>query len=100
KGFRAVVDREKLGYPVTVLIGIHLKNARDSAMVLESLSRFEEVIETHYTTGGYAMIAKVATRSIRDFHAFLTGRLQTLKEIQSTESFVCLASPTDREIHP
>ncbi|HEX7675999.1 MAG TPA: Lrp/AsnC ligand binding domain-containing protein [Bdellovibrio sp.] len=100
KGFTVMIDREKLGYSVTILIGIHLKNAKDCAHVLETLQKFPEVIETHYTTGSYALMAKVATKSIQDYYSFLTDKLQALKEIQSTESFICLASPMMREIEP
>ena len=100
KGFTLVIDRERLGYSVTVLIGIHLKNAKDCAHVLSTLQTFPEVIETHYTSGSYALMAKIATKSIQEYYAFLTDKLQALKEIQATESFICLASPMVREITP
>src|SRR4051812_29109297 len=98
KGFKTEIDREKLGYAVTVLIGIYLKNAKDCGLVLDTLQKFEEIIETHYTTGSYALMAKATTRSIQDYYSFLTEKLQALKEIQSTESFICLSSPTTRDI--
>jgi Lrp/AsnC family transcriptional regulator for asnA, asnC and gidA len=98
KGFTAMIDRERLGYTVTVLVGIHLKNAKDCTQVLYEMRKFPEVIETHYTTGSYALMAKVTTRSIQDYHSFLANKLQSLKEIQSTESFICLSSPIIREV--
>jgi Lrp/AsnC family transcriptional regulator for asnA, asnC and gidA len=100
KGYTVIIDREKLGFGVTVLIGIHLKNAKDYSHVVEGLKGFPEVLEVHYTTGNYALIAKVSTASIQDYHIFLTESLQALKEIQSTESFICLASPIQKEIRP
>jgi len=59
---------------------------------------FPEVLEVHYTSGSYALMAKVATRSIQDYYSFLTSKLQDLKQIQSTESFICMDSPIDKEI--
>ena len=100
KGYSAVIDRQKLGYSVTALVGIHLKNARDCGAVLDSMKKFNEVIETHFTSGNYSLMAKVTAGSIQDFHLFLTEKLQALKEIQSTESFLCLDSPTFREVDP
>jgi Lrp/AsnC family transcriptional regulator for asnA, asnC and gidA len=100
KGYTTVVNREKLDFGVTVLVGIHLKNARDYPHVLEGMRKLPEVLEAHFTSGNYALIAKVATRSIRDYQIFLTDKLQAMKEIQSTESFICLDSPIEKEIIP
>jgi Lrp/AsnC family transcriptional regulator for asnA, asnC and gidA len=100
KGYQAVIDRRRLGYGVAVLVGIHLKNAKDTGPVLEAMRGFPEIVETHFTTGNYALMAKVVTTTIQEFHAFLTGKLQALKEIQATESYICLDTPTDREIQP
>lgn len=100
KGFTAVVDREKLGHGVTVMVGIHLKNAKDTTVVLDILKKFPEVLETHFTSGGFALMAKVVTPSIQSYYEFLTDKLQALKELQSTESIICMSSPTSREIVP
>ena len=100
KGYTALIDREQLGFAVTVLVGIHLKNAKDHPSVLQHMKKFPEILEAHYTTGSYALIAKVTTKSIHDLHDFLTHKLQSLPEIQSTESFICLSSPIEKEIAP
>lgn len=100
KGFTAVIDREKLGHAVTVLVGLHLKNAKDCPAVIDALKKFPEVLESHFTSGNYALMVKVTTKSIQDYHVFLTDKLQSLKEIQSTESFICLATPMEREVSP
>jgi Lrp/AsnC family transcriptional regulator for asnA, asnC and gidA len=100
KGYTAVIDREKLNFTVTVLVGIHLKNAKDCAGVLERMKKFPEVLETHYTTGSYAIMAKITTRSIQEYYSFLAHKLQSISEIQSTESFICMSSPVDREVLP
>src|SRR5204862_125813 len=61
KGYTAIIDREQLGYTVSILVGIHLKNAKDWTHVIQNMKKFPEVIEVHYTTGNYALIAKVVT---------------------------------------
>ncbi len=99
-GSHLEVDHQKLGIGVTALIGVHLKNARDVKMALENLRMFDEVVEAYYTTGTYALVIKVLARDITHYHRFLMDKLQAIKEIQSTESFICLDTPLKREVIP
>ncbi|MBG60029.1 MAG: transcriptional regulator AsnC [Halobacteriovoraceae bacterium] len=100
EGSKFELNLQKLGYDVTVFLGIHLTNAKDLNMVIEKLKAMPEVVEAHYTTGNYALLVKLHTKSIRDFHAFLAERLQSIEAIQSTESFISLDQPIKREITP
>lgn len=100
KGSKIIIEPKTLGLGVTVLLGIHLKNARDVKIVLENLKMFDQVVEAYYTTGSYALIIKVVAKDITDFHLFLVEKLQAIKEIQSTESFICLDTPLSRDIVP
>jgi len=97
-GSQIQVDYKKLGYDVSVLIGIHLKNAKDCDIVIQNLKMFKEVTGAFYTTGNYALIINVTTKTIQDYHSFLIEKLQAVKQIQSTESFICLDSSIDREV--
>ena len=97
-GSKIEVDYKKLGYDVSVLIGIHLKNAKDSKVVIENLKMFKEVTDAFFTTGNYALIINVTTKNIQEYHSFLIEKLQAIREIQSTESFICLDSSIKREV--
>ena len=96
QGSKFEIDYVKLGLSVCVLLGIHLKNAKDCSRVIEQLKELKEVTEVYYTTGTYALIIKVLTSSIQDYHHFLINQLQAIKEIQATESFICLDTPINR----
>ncbi len=97
KGSTLLVDYQKLGYDVEVLLGIHLRDSKDIENVIAALRQLPEVIEIDYTTGNYALFVRVMCRSNQDFYHFLAGRLQRIKGIQSTESFVSLHQPLKRE---
>ena len=99
-GSKILVDYKKLGLGVTTLLGINLTSAKAIPKVVQKLKKMEEVVETNFTTGTYALIIKIVTRDIDHFHHFLVNQLQTIEEIQSTESFICLDSPIDRDIDP
>lgn len=92
-GGQITIDVKKIGLDVTALLGIHLNSSKSSPEVIENLKMFKEVTEVYYTTGSFALIAKVITSDIHEFHQFLTGKLQMIEAIQSTESFICLDQP-------
>ncbi len=98
KGSKLIIDYSKLGYGVTTLLGIFLQSAKDLENVVEKLKGFNEVVEVYFTTGSYALIVKVKTKSTDDLYLFLRKKMQIIPEIQSTESFICLNQPVDRDL--
>ena len=98
KGSKLIIDYSKLGYGVTSLLGIYLQSAKDLSIVVEKLKGFSEVLEVYFTTGSYALIVKVTCKSTDDFYLFLMRKLQAIPEIQSTESFICLNQPLNRDL--
>jgi len=99
KGTRLILNYQKLGYDVTTLLGLYLKSAKDLNKVLEKLKSMKEVVDVYYTTGSYALIIKIHHKSIKDYHQFLVDKLQSIPEIQSTESFICLDQPIERALY-
>lgn len=92
------IDAKKLGYDVCCFIGIILKSARDYPKVIEKLQQIDEVIEAHFTTGQYSIFIKIMTHSIDDLQFTLINKLQSIEEIQSTETLISLQNPIDRHI--
>ena len=98
KGTRIIVDMQKLGFEVCAFVGINLHNARDYSAVVQKLRDIDEIIEVHSTTGAYNFFIKVVAKNTRGLHTFLTERLQNMPEVQSTETFISLDLPVDRDI--
>lgn len=98
QGFDVKLNEEKLGIGVVVLLGVHLKSAKGNKGVVEKLKKFPEVLDVYFTTGSYALIAKIGVATIKDFHDLLSSQIQSIENIQSTESFICLDQPIRRPI--
>lgn len=96
-GSRITVDFRRLGLEVTAFVGINLGSAKDYQTVLPKLRKIPQITEVHYTTGQYSLFVKVVTKSTRDLHLFLIEKLQSIKEIQSTETLISLDNPIDRD---
>ena len=99
-GSKITLDLKKLGFDVCCFIGINLKSAKDYTIVIKQLKLFDEVVEVHYTTGGYNIFAKVITKSIEELQNFLVKKLQAISEVQSTETLISLETPLSRDVLP
>ncbi|HCQ0308525.1 TPA: transcriptional regulator AsnC [Escherichia coli] len=93
-GARIDVSPKQLGYDVGCFMGIILKSA------LAKLESLDEVTEAYYTTGHYSIFIKVMCRSIDALQHVLINKIQTIDEIQSTETLIVLQNPIMRTIKP
>lgn len=64
------------------------------------LNSTDEVTEAYYTTGHYSIFIKVMCRSIDALQHVLINKIQTIDEIQSTETLIVLQNPIMRTIRP
>lgn len=97
-GTKISLDHEKLGLGVSVLVGVHLRSSKAMKSVLVKLRALDEVVDAYYTSGTYALIVKVVTKNIKDYHRFLVEKLQDIDDIRFTESFICLDQPISRDV--
>jgi len=92
RGYRAVIDREALGYGETVLIEVTLDRHDDA--VLENFGRqmaeMEEVLEVWLTTGEYDYLIKVAVNGTRGYEEFLRRKLYKVAGIRHSRSSFAL----------
>nr|MBA2817772.1 Regulatory protein AsnC [Candidatus Pantoea persica] len=99
-GTRVEIDPRQLGFDVYCFIGIILKSARDYPAALSKLEALDEVVEAWYTTGHYSIFIKVMNRSIDALQQVLINKIQTIDEIQSTETLISLQNLIMRTIKP
>lgn len=97
-GSRLIIDYDKLGFGVRAFVGVNLHNAVNSRTVIEKLKGYPEILEAHYTTGSYHIFLKVIQRDIAGLHRFLADCLQSLPEVQSTETILSLNTAINREL--
>jgi Lrp/AsnC family transcriptional regulator, regulator for asnA, asnC and gidA len=98
KGSTINLNYATLGIQVRAFIGIILNKASDYPKVVNILRSFPEVTEAHYATGSYNILSRIAVADVPELHGFLVGKLQTIKEIQSTETIIILDTPIKREV--
>ena len=83
KGSQFIIDPEKIGYETCAYIGLYLKDPEKFDSVVEALRKIPEVVECHYTTGGFDMFIKIY--AINNHHLLNTihDKLQPLGQSRS-----------------
>ena len=77
-GSQFLISPEKLGYETCAFIGLFLKNPEHFDRVVEELKKIPEVVECHYTTGGFDMFIKIYARNNHHLLEIIHDKLQPL----------------------
>jgi len=92
------VNPLKLGFKSCTYVGILLEKGWMYNEVAEQLAEIPEIVECHYTTGHFSIWIKVFARDSEDLMKILNGKLQTIKGVSSTETFISLEQRFNRTI--
>lgn len=86
-GYKAVVNYEKLGKKINVLINVDM-NVQKSKKFMEYVQTEDSIIECHHVTGPYCKIVKARIDSMEDLEK-LIGKIQMFG---NTETYMILSS--------
>lgn len=96
-GYRAVIDRTKVGIGfvayVTVGLSKHTKEAQEAFE--RAISRAPQVKECHNVTGVFEYILRVETTDLGAYKVFHTDVLGVLPQVNSITSYIVMGSPKD-----
>jgi Lrp/AsnC family transcriptional regulator, regulator for asnA, asnC and gidA len=98
KGTKLVVDNSKLGFDVCCFIGIRLDKSSSYSYVVDELRSINEIVELHYTTGDYSILIKILCKNVSHLQELLMNKIHNITGIQSTNTFISLLMPIDRNI--
>ena len=97
-GSEFIINPQKLGYHTRAYIGIYLEKASMNKDVIDKLNKIPEIVECHYTTGGYSLFIKVVTKNNDHLKLILTDKLQAIQGITRTETFISLEENFKRQL--
>jgi Lrp/AsnC family transcriptional regulator for asnA, asnC and gidA len=92
------IDPKKVDYMTCTYIGIFLDKGGLYEAVADSMRKIPEVVECHYTTGQYAIFAKVYARNNEHLKLILSDKIQKIPGVTSTETFISLEETFKREV--
>ncbi len=97
-GSEFIVDPVKLGYNTCAYIGIYLEKAGLYKEVVAQLKDIPEVVQCDYTTGNYSIFVKVYTRDNLHLKEILADKIQNIRGIARTETFIRLEESFARQL--
>lgn len=92
------INPNKVEFKTCSYIGIFLDKGGLFSEVVDKLKLIPEIVECHYTTGAYAIFIKVYAKDNEHLKKVLSGRIQKIPGIASTETFISLEESFKRTI--
>ena len=96
-GSQFVLNPEKLGYETCAYVGLYLKDPSDFDDVVEKLKEIPEVVECHYTTGGFDMFIKIYALNNHHLLNIIHDKLQPLG-LSRSETIVSFNAVIDMQL--
>ena len=102
RGYRAVLDRSRLGIGFTAFmavgLGSHTKAAQEAFE--RGVAAAPEVVECHNVTGAIEYLLRVEVADLAAYKRFHTDVLGTLPQVSAITSYVVMGSPKDERADP
>lgn len=100
KGSEFILNHKGLGYNTCAFVGIQVNLIRETTHdeVFKQISEIPEIIECHHITGKYSLLVKILTKSNEHLKQILVEKVQAIREITGTETFISLEEGFTRQL--
>lgn len=97
-GYTAIVNRDKLGLPVTAFVAVIVKShgVAASQEFLKAVANLPEVLECHHIAGDEDYLLKVVAASPADYESFVLNKLLEINDVQRVKTIIVLSTPISR----
>ncbi len=100
QSYHARLDVNKLGKGLSCIIALNLVRHEQRSIheFEEELKNLKEIEEIYHVTGRFDYFIKVNLKDVKALREFLVNKLTKIKRVDKAETFIILASETDRLI--
>lgn len=98
EGYNMVINPSSLGYSTTAFVGVFLDSSSQIKATIKRLKEIPQVVESHYTTGNYAIFVKLLCKNNKSLMHILNEEIQPIKGVLRTETFISLEQQIKRQI--
>jgi Lrp/AsnC family leucine-responsive transcriptional regulator len=87
-GYRAELDREKLGLGLTLFVELKVEghSERNAAAISEAVATIPEVVSAHIVSGAADFLLEVVVKDLRDYERLLFETLLNLPNVADVRS--------------
>lgn len=88
RGYMAHLDKEKLGYDLTVFCQVSLKTHTENLIqdFEKAIKKMPEVVEAYHIAGNFDYLLKVIAHNNKQYHQFIIETLSKLDMISNLQS--------------
>ena len=97
-GSRILVKPQAIRLNVCAFVRISLSESTRYPDVIAALKKIPEIVECHFVTGGYAILAKVYCFDNDHLMEVLLNTIQKIPYIQSSDTMISLDEPIERQV--
>lgn len=98
KGYKMMINPVSLGYNTIAFVGLHLDASTQFKEIIKRLKEIPEVVESHFTTGNFTVFIKILCKNNDSLMQLLNTKIQTIKGVNSIETFMSLEQQINRQI--
>ena len=97
-GSKISLNAKLLGFKTIAFVGVFLDKAMINTEAVKKLDEIPEILECHYTTGNWSIFLKILCRDNEHMMNILNKKIQTIKGVSRTETFISLNQQIDKQI--
>ncbi|MGB7393423.1 MAG: Lrp/AsnC family transcriptional regulator [Pricia sp.] len=97
-GATLTLDYSKMGWKMTVFLGIYLRESMLYKVVIEALTQVPEVVKIHHCNGKYDIFIKLHARDSLHYRTLYQEAILTIEGIRGIESFMSVEENMSRHI--
>ena len=97
-GSRLLVKPSALGLNVCAFVSITLSESTRYPDVIAALKKIPEIVECHFVTGRYTILAKVYCFDNDHLMEVILNTIQKIPYIQSSNTMISLDEPIERQV--
>ncbi|MCF8378242.1 MAG: Lrp/AsnC ligand binding domain-containing protein [Bacteroidales bacterium] len=99
-GSQFTMNPSGIGFLTCAFVGIQVNLTKDTTHeeVFQKIKEIPEIVECHHITGKYSLLLKIYTRNNEHLKQILVEKIQSIREIISTETLISLEEGFTRQL--
>lgn len=98
RGATLDLDYSKIGWKMTIFLGVHLRETILYKKVINELVKVREIVKIHHSTGKYDIFIKMHAKDSIHYRKIYQEAILTIEGIKGVESFISVEENMSRHI--
>ena len=98
KGATLSLDYSKIGWKMTVFLGVYLRETILYKQVIDELMKVPEIVKIHHSSGKYDIFVKMHAKDSMHYRQVYQEAVLTIEGIKGVESFMSVEENMSRHI--